>query len=52
MAPRLAPLRAHLGEISDAHLLRFDGAGHGLVREDWETVARAILDHTAAAPPP
>lgn len=30
-------------------LLQLDGAGHGPDRADWETVARAILDHTGAA---
>jgi hypothetical protein len=32
---------------SGASLLRLDGAGHGLYRADWETIASAILDHTA-----
>jgi pimeloyl-ACP methyl ester carboxylesterase len=35
-------------EIPGARLLRLEGAGHGLYRDDWETVAAAILDHTAA----
>jgi pimeloyl-ACP methyl ester carboxylesterase len=34
-------------EIPDAELLRLEGAGHGVERADWETVARAILSHTA-----
>jgi pimeloyl-ACP methyl ester carboxylesterase len=34
-------------EIPDASLLRLDGAGHGVERADWETIARAILTHTA-----
>jgi len=33
-------------EIPGARLLRLDGAGHGLDRADWESVARAIADHT------
>jgi pimeloyl-ACP methyl ester carboxylesterase len=36
-------------EIRGAKLLRLDGAGHGVERADWETIARAILEHTAAA---
>jgi pimeloyl-ACP methyl ester carboxylesterase len=35
-------------EIPGARLLRLDGAGHGLERADWDTVADAILAHTAA----
>jgi pimeloyl-ACP methyl ester carboxylesterase len=35
-------------EIPGAGLLRLEGAGHGLYRDDWETVARAVLEHTAA----
>jgi pimeloyl-ACP methyl ester carboxylesterase len=37
-------------EIPGARLLRLEGAGHGLERPDWDTVADAILAHTAAAP--
>lgn len=37
------------GEIPGARLLRLDGAGHLLHRDDHEAVAAAILDHTAAA---
>jgi pimeloyl-ACP methyl ester carboxylesterase len=36
-------------EIPGARLLRLEGAGHGLERADWDTVARAILEHTARA---
>lgn len=36
-------------EIPDARLLRLKDAGHGVERPDWETIAHAILDHTAAA---
>ncbi|MEA2210960.1 MAG: hypothetical protein QOF83_908 [Solirubrobacteraceae bacterium] len=37
------------GEIPGARLLRLEGAGHGVDRADWETIARAILEHTASA---
>jgi pimeloyl-ACP methyl ester carboxylesterase len=37
------------GEIPGAGLLRLKDAGHGVERPDWETIVRAILDHTAAA---
>jgi pimeloyl-ACP methyl ester carboxylesterase len=36
-------------EIPGARLLRLRDAGHGIERPDWETIVRAILDHTAAA---
>lgn len=36
-------------EIPGARLLRLKDAGHGVERPDWETIARAILDHTATA---
>jgi len=35
-------------EIPDATLLRLEGAGHGIDRADWETVVRAIIEHTAS----
>src|SRR6266508_926753 len=35
-------------EISGARLLTLEGAGHGVERADWETIARAILAHTVA----
>ena len=35
-------------EIPAASLLRLPGAGHGVDRADWETIAGAILAHTAA----
>ncbi|HEY6788729.1 MAG TPA: alpha/beta fold hydrolase [Trebonia sp.] len=35
-------------EIPGASLLRLKDAGHGVARADWETIVRAILDHTAA----
>jgi pimeloyl-ACP methyl ester carboxylesterase len=41
--------RALADEIPDAELLTLDGAGHGLHREDWESVVPAILAHTATA---
>jgi len=36
-------------EIPGAELVRLDGAGHGLQRDDWPTIVRTIIDHTAAA---
>jgi pimeloyl-ACP methyl ester carboxylesterase len=41
--------RALAAEIPGARLLALEGAGHLLAPADHETVARAILDHTAAA---
>jgi pimeloyl-ACP methyl ester carboxylesterase len=38
--------KALAGEIPGARLLPVEGAGHGVERADWDTVARAILDHT------
>ena len=40
--------RALVEEIPGARLLTLDGAGHGVDRADWEAIARAILEHTAA----
>jgi pimeloyl-ACP methyl ester carboxylesterase len=34
-------------EITGASLLTLEGAGHGIDRADWDTVARAILEHTS-----
>ena len=34
-------------EIPGARLLTLDGAGHGVDRADWKTIAQAILEHTA-----
>ena len=34
-------------EIPGARLLTLEGAGHGVDRADWETIVRAILEHTA-----
>jgi pimeloyl-ACP methyl ester carboxylesterase len=36
-------------EIPGARLLRLDGAGHGVERADWTTIAGAILAHTAGS---
>jgi pimeloyl-ACP methyl ester carboxylesterase len=35
-------------EIPGAKLLTLERAGHGLERADWETIASAIVEHTAA----
>ena len=37
-------------EIPGARLLTLEGAGHGVDRADWSTIARAIIEHTAAGP--
>jgi pimeloyl-ACP methyl ester carboxylesterase len=34
------------GEIPGARLLLLEGAGHGIDRADWDTVAEAMLEHT------
>ena len=36
-------------EIAGARLLPLEGAGHGVYRADWEAIAGAILEHTAAS---
>jgi pimeloyl-ACP methyl ester carboxylesterase len=36
-------------EIPGARLLRLEGAGHGAYRADWDTITRAILEHTDRA---
>jgi pimeloyl-ACP methyl ester carboxylesterase len=36
-------------EIPGARLLTLDGAGHGVDRADWETIALAIVKHSAHA---
>ena len=38
--------QALVDEIPGAELLVLEGAGHGVVRADWETIVRAILRHT------
>jgi pimeloyl-ACP methyl ester carboxylesterase len=37
-------------EIPNARLLRLEGAGHGVERADWHTIAGAVLSHTAEQP--
>ena len=39
--------RALAEEIPGARLLTLEGAGHGVDRADWETLVRAIVDHTS-----
>ena len=39
--------QALVDKIPGARLLPLDGAGHGVERADWETIARAVLGHTA-----
>ena len=41
--------RALAEAIPGARLLELEGAGHGVARVDWEPMAQAILEHTAAA---
>src|SRR3954451_14534240 len=36
-------------EISGARLLLLEDAGHGVYRADWERIAGAVLEHTAAS---
>ena len=43
----LAHGEALTGEIPGARLLTLEGAGHGIQRADWETIAEAIAAHTA-----
>jgi pimeloyl-ACP methyl ester carboxylesterase len=38
-------------EIPDAKLLTLEGAGHGVDRADWATIALAIVVHTAPSDP-
>jgi pimeloyl-ACP methyl ester carboxylesterase len=38
--------RALAEEIPGARLLPLQGAGHGIERADWETIAGAIVEHT------
>lgn len=35
-------------DVPGARLLRLKDAGHGVEQPDWETIVRAILNHTAA----
>jgi len=39
--------QALASDIPGARLLTLHGAGHGVERSDWTTIARAILEHTA-----
>jgi pimeloyl-ACP methyl ester carboxylesterase len=48
----LAHGRALADEIPRARLLPLEGAGHGVQRADWDTIAQAIATHTAASPAP
>jgi pimeloyl-ACP methyl ester carboxylesterase len=34
--------------IPNARLMSLEGAGHGVYRADWKSIAHAILEHTAA----
>jgi pimeloyl-ACP methyl ester carboxylesterase len=45
----LAHGQALVAEIPGARLLPLDGAGHGVQRADWDTIAQAIASHTAAS---
>jgi pimeloyl-ACP methyl ester carboxylesterase len=38
--------QALVHELPGAELLVLEGAGHGVVRTDWEPIARAIIRHT------
>jgi pimeloyl-ACP methyl ester carboxylesterase len=42
----LAHGQALAEELPGARLLTIEGAGHGVDRADWKTIARAILEHT------
>jgi len=35
-------------EIPGAHLIRLEGAGHGVDRADWDRIIPAIVEHTAS----
>jgi pimeloyl-ACP methyl ester carboxylesterase len=41
--------RALSEEIPGAQLLTLKGAGHGIDRHDWQTIANAIIEHTDRA---
>jgi pimeloyl-ACP methyl ester carboxylesterase len=36
-------------EISGARLVTLEGAGHGVDRADWKTIAQTIVEHTATS---
>jgi pimeloyl-ACP methyl ester carboxylesterase len=38
--------QALVDELPGAELLVLEGAGHGVIRTDWEPIARAIIRHT------
>ena len=38
--------KALADEIPDARLLTLEGAGHGVYRDDWETIVPAIVEHS------
>jgi pimeloyl-ACP methyl ester carboxylesterase len=40
--------KALAAELPNARLLALEGAGHGIDPADWETIARAILEHTGS----
>jgi pimeloyl-ACP methyl ester carboxylesterase len=42
--------RALAAGIPHATLLPLQGAGHGVDRDDWDTIVRAIVEHTASDP--
>jgi len=41
--------QALAAEIPSAQLLALEGAGHGIQRADWDTIAQAITSHTAGS---
>jgi pimeloyl-ACP methyl ester carboxylesterase len=41
--------KALASEIPKARLLPLEGAGHGVQRDDWETITEAIATHTAVS---
>jgi pimeloyl-ACP methyl ester carboxylesterase len=47
----LAHGRALSEAIPGAQLLPLEGAGHGVERADWQTIVRAIIEHTAGGDP-
>jgi pimeloyl-ACP methyl ester carboxylesterase len=42
----IGPGEALAEQIPDAHMLRLEGAGHGVYRADWEAIVAALLEHT------
>jgi pimeloyl-ACP methyl ester carboxylesterase len=43
--------RALADEIPGAKLVPLEGAGHGVYRDDWDTIVGAAVEHTASAEP-